>query len=963
MGTISSGSLISGLDTQNLIDQLIQAQSGPQRIAQRRLVELQAQQAGFLDVNTAMNSLRDAAAAFRIDSSFEAKSATSSNEDVLTATAGITAQASNSTFIVDRLVTTQQSLSRGFADRDTSPLGAASFSFEGEEAKLDRDVSLTRLNDGNGFTRGSISITAAGSGQTATVDLSRAATVNDVIDAVAESNIGVTARVSGGRFVLENAASVTNAGTDEVVESLGLDTDTDAVPDRITGSTVFGLNGNTALTALNDGRGVLIGDTVDVGGSVSNDLTITVDDNGTAREVKINLGPVFQEGEDGAPEQIEGPVTSIDGVIQRIEDAAASVDGVGVDLSVSANRDTGALEFATGAGVSITSVDSVGSGTAAEDLGIDQVSTATSLGGRRVLAGLSSRLATSLNGGAGVGGDGQITFTDRSGASTTVTGLNTLGTVEEIIDTVNSATDAAGVGLALSLNDAGTGLLVTDTTGATAGELRVEGTAGDDTAASLGIATAGAGPDATTFRGSNLQLQYIGEATRLSELNNGAGVNQGTFEIRNGLGETAQITVNETDKTIDDILDRINNAFGGGAVTAQINATGDGIEIIDNTGGSVALRVQNITGDTASALRIAGEADDPSADNRVDGTFETTIEFDAADTLDDIVNKINDDGNSPVRVSVIDDGSSSNPFRLNIVSEQSGRDGRFVIDTNGFDLGLQTLDEGEDARVFFGASDPKNAVLLTSSSNTIDGVVPGVSIDLRAASDTPVTLTVSQDTASVEEDIGEFVSAFNNVLDRIDRQTRFDQETGERGALLGSSTIINLRQALSNAINGTAGFSGSFDRLSEVGIRVQNDEGGRIEFDAETFRDALSQDPQSVADLFTRRTIDPNAGTLEFDGGITVQNPNAGTTFSELGIIPNLEQEVDRYVDSISGILTRERNTLDTQIDSQQDRISSIQENLNAERERLQAEFAALERSLADLQSQQTAVSSLSGLG
>ena len=316
-----------------------------------------------------------------------------------------------------------------------------------------------------------------------------------------------------------------------------------------------------------------------------------------------------------------------------------------------------------------------------------------------------------------------------------------------------------------------------------------------------------------------------------------------------------------------------------------------------------------------------------------------------------------------MRVSVIDDGSSSNPFRLNIVSERSGRDGRFVIDTGGFDLGMRTLDRGEDARVFFGASDVKDAVLLTSSTNTIDGVLPGVSIDLRSASDDPVTLTVSQDTASVEQDIDEFVSAFNNALDRIDRSTRFVEDTGERGPLLGNSTIINLRQALINAVNDTAGFSGSFDRLSEVGIRVRNDDGGRIRFDAETFREALNRDPESVADLFTRRSIDPDGGTLEFDGGITVRDPTAGTSFSELGVIPALEQEVDRYVDSISGILTRERNTLDTQIESQQDRLASIQTNLDAERERLQAEFTALERSLADLQSQQTALASLSGLG
>ena len=126
MGGISSGGLISGIDTQALINSLIQVAARPRTLAQNRLLQLQSQQAAYLDLNTQLGSLRSAASAFRSQNVFRSKLATSSNDDVLSATASIGAQPGSYSFIVDRLVSSQQMLSRGFQDRDTSAIGAES---------------------------------------------------------------------------------------------------------------------------------------------------------------------------------------------------------------------------------------------------------------------------------------------------------------------------------------------------------------------------------------------------------------------------------------------------------------------------------------------------------------------------------------------------------------------------------------------------------------------------------------------------------------------------------------------------------------------------------------------------------------------------------------------------------------------------------------------------------------------
>src|SRR5690606_17853171 len=118
---------------------------------------------------------------------------------------------------------------------------------------------------------------------------------------------------------------------------------------------------------------------------------------------------------------------------------------------------------------------------------------------------------------------------------------------------------------------------------------------------------------------------------------------------------------------------------------------------------------------------------------------------------------------------------------------ESGTAGRFILDTNGFDLALQTLSEGDDARVFFGSNDPASALLVTSSTNTLDDLIAGVSIDLNTSSEDPVTLNVSRDVAAIEDKINGFVSAFNTLIGRIDNQTRYDDETETKGPLLGDS--------------------------------------------------------------------------------------------------------------------------------------------------------------------------------
>ncbi|MBK7404711.1 MAG: flagellar filament capping protein FliD [Phycisphaerales bacterium] len=273
-------------------------------------------------------------------------------------------------------------------------------------------------------------------------------------------------------------------------------------------------------------------------------------------------------------------------------------------------------------------------------------------------------------------------------------------------------------------------------------------------------------------------------------------------------------------------------------------------------------------------------------------------------------------------------------------------------------LNLRTLDKGEDSRVFYGAADPAKAVLLTSSANTLDSVIPGVTIDLKNVSSDPVTLTVSRDSAKIESAINNVITAYNTIVDRIATLTKYDPETDSKGALLGESTVGNLRSALARtALSTPVGVDGEYQRLTDVGITFTD--GGKLSLDRDKLRSAMENDFQAVKDLFAAREQIPTDGETEIGDGIFVKNTSSKDQFSKLGMMFIFEQLGDQYLDSVDGILPNKDKTFTDQIDLQQKRVDQFNVQLEAKRQRLQTQFLAMEQALASLQSQQSALGSL----
>lgn len=949
-GITSSIGLFSGIDTGSLINQLIALEARPRDLAQNRIFQLKLQQSAYLDINSKLSALRSAASNFRTNFIFESMGALSSDDAILSATASRKAVPGTYSFIVDRLVSSQQMLSRGFSDKDNTALGATSFTFESADGRLDRDIALADLNDGAGVERGKITITQGT--ETATIDLSRAVTVNDVIGAINAADLDVTASVSGDKFVLTGGTdfTVANASGYDTATSLGIaGTSTGGT---LSGNSIYELTTNTTLGQLNDGNGVFIGTDV---GEARYDFTITIDDGvGLPTDVNVNLGSIWETIDDELVET-SGTVSSISGVLDRINTA---LDDAGYGAEISAAVSNGSIVITDTSNRILTTTEAKDSSTTATDLGILGSATGT-LTGTKTFAGLNTTLLSNVNGGSGIAGDGNLVVVARDGVGFTID-VSGATTIDELIETINNDGGNGGR-IVASLNEVGSGLLITDTTGG-ANNLFVTGA----TATSLGIGTELIGIDADTVVGNNLQHKYVSMSTRVDDLNGGAGIGTGEFRITDGDGISFTVDIGSDTETIFDLVREIQGQADAqdANINVRINNNGDGIlieEDPDNPDSATAIIVEDITGNVAGNLKIEGEASGIGDDNYLDGSAEVTVNFEATDTLDDIASAIND-AKAPVFATIINDGNGSNPYRLNFTARETGTAGRFIIDDGGLGLNLDTLNDGEDSLVFYGSTDPAKAVLLTSSVNTLDGIIPGVTIDLKGVSEDPVNITVSRDNAKIESAIGDFVNAYNALVDRIGYMTRYDPETEIKGPLLGETTLSTLRNALARTTLATPlGVDDEFNRMTEVGISVIAD--GKLSLDREKLREAMEQDFEAVADLFAARDLVPPETDIEIGDGITYRSTGGKDEFSRLGIIFMFEELADDYLDSVDGILTYKDKTLNDQITIQESRIEHFNILLEIKRQRLEAQFLAMEQALAGFSTQQSALASLQNLG
>jgi len=244
------------------------------------------------------------------------------------------------------------------------------------------------------------------------------------------------------------------------------------------------------------------------------------------------------------------------------------------------------------------------------------------------------------------------------------------------------------------------------------------------------------------------------------------------------------------------------------------------------------------------------------ANNNVLGT----VTYTSADSLNTIASKI----------SAITGVSAS------VVQTSSGS--QLVISSNnGAKINL-TNDSGNLLSQIGIVNQP---LVLTRSSNTIDDLFAGITINLfQAEPGTTVSVQIANNVAGVQSDIENFVQAYNAVREFINTENQTDPSTGEAatnaGPLFDDSTMDAIRDQLSGMIgDGTTGVSTQFSTLGQIGINfVDNStltnptQDNTLTIDTNTLNQALLNNLSDVQKLFsfTFSSSNSQVALVGFDG-------------------------------------------------------------------------------------------------
>ncbi len=250
---------------------------------------------------------------------------------------------------------------------------------------------------------------------------------------------------------------------------------------------------------------------------------------------------------------------------------------------------------------------------------------------------------------------------------------------------------------------------------------------------------------------------------------------------------------------------------------------------------------------------------------------------------------------SGVTATVVND---ANGARLALVSKTPGSDGDLTV-SSGTAFHMNKGAKGVDASLTV------DGIPVTSSSNTVVDVVPGVTFTLLAPTTSPASITVTPDTGAATQAIDDFVTAFNAVISDLDGQFKYNQATQQSGALAANSSARMVQQQLFDLLNYSG--KGAITRLAQLGISMADD--GTLSIDDATLSDQLKN---HFADVQT--FLKGNDGHSGFSNSFAAQvetltSPSKGAFYVELKGNQTTQENLTEQIDDFEVYIDAQRQS------------------------------------------------------
>lgn len=306
------------------------------------------------------------------------------------------------------------------------------------------------------------------------------------------------------------------------------------------------------------------------------------------------------------------------------------------------------------------------------------------------------------------------------------------------------------------------------------------------------------------------------------------------------------------------------------------------------------------------------------------------IDIAAGSTLAQVRDQINAAG-AGVTAAIVTDADGA---RLTLSSSDSGLSNQMRISASNLEAGSQLAALTYDGSSGGGLTQTQaasnaqatiNGLVVSSESNTFEGVLDGISLQVKSTTTSAATVTVGPNTESATKAIEEFVAAYNKLNSFLTEQTAYNPDSKKAGSLQGDSAAIGLRNSMRSLLMGQGGGSDVFSGLQSIGISAAKD--GTLSIDQTKLKEAMGNLPE-MAKLFNHA-----------DGGIGA----AG-----------FGQKFNQFTSSalgFEGVISSRTERLNATIKSNQDAQARMGLRMEKYEARLLAQYTALDVNMGQMNS------------
>ncbi|MCD9536557.1 flagellar filament capping protein FliD [Photobacterium carnosum] len=335
------------------------------------------------------------------------------------------------------------------------------------------------------------------------------------------------------------------------------------------------------------------------------------------------------------------------------------------------------------------------------------------------------------------------------------------------------------------------------------------------------------------------------------------------------------------------------------------------------------------------------------------------------DDLSSVVDAINNANDNPgVTATLINTGEEGGS-KIVFSTTETGKDNTIEIDTSAMtgqlaslaynanmpeaERKVEQMQAAQDAEIMI-----DNFTTISSSNNTFEDVIEGVTLDLKKLTGTvsssesvnpetddidvkSVKITIESDEKSTKDSLKSFVDSYNSLTGTIDKLTGFDadkkpDDPNRAGALNGDSLTRSVSTQMRNLLNEPIEINGKLYQMSDFGISIQRDGTLELEDDSDKLDDIISENFAVIGQFFAKE---------------------------DTGFLAKADKLLDSFTDKTDGSLSVKEDTLKERQKSLDNDMTDLNKRMAAYEDRTYKQFLAMDEAIGQMNNQLSSMMSL----